>query len=368
MSVLRELTLNHLAITPSMEAKRIDNELEWMGNHLQQHIVAFTNVLNGEESFESTSYIASVGYSTESGGKSLLQRIWDGIKRIYSQMKEWLGRLLASRKHYLQHNQFQIEKVRKYVKNLDMSLSPTGEMNIGLTVLPDRPADAHDKLPMFRKNVRDGMTTRNNALATLGGMKFDDVTPDNVMDKIHSVVDRSAVIVGARHDGAGMSFSFLVDKMGFSVRGATNSANSKQPPASIVLMNSLIKDYDDLADDDKKYVDEIQKHSGDSDRAIKELQAQVEAAEKTDDSAHMHDTDVWLAHKKEISEKVQALSKVIAVVTRIQRISHIQAFDVLYDDILTILQHSLGCYKLKKHEVDEEDRGGQKPSGERVYK
>lgn len=368
MSVLRELTLNHLAITPSMEAKRIDSELEWMGGHLQQHIAAFKSVLDGEESMESINYITLMGYSTESGGKSLLQRIWDGIKRIYTQMKEWLSRLLASRKHYLQHNQFQIEKVRKYVKNLDMSLKPEGEMNIGLTLLPDTPAFAHDKLPLFRKNVRDGMAMRNSALVTLGGMKFDDVTPDNVMDKIHSVVNRSADLVSARHDGAGMSFCFLVDKMGFSVSGAPNSENSKQQPASIVMMNTLIKDYDDLAEDDKKYVDEIQKHSSDSDRAIKELQALVDKVEKTDDSAHMGSTDAWLEHKKEISEKVQALSKIIAVVTRIQRISHIATYDVLYDDILTLLQHSLGCYKLKKHEVDEEDRGGQKPAGERVYK
>ena len=368
MSVLRQLTMNHLAITPSMEAKRLDSELEWMGGHLQQHITAFKDLLSGEESMESANYIALIGYSAESGGKSLLQRIWDGIKRIYSQMKEWLSRLLSARKHYLQNNQFQIEKVRKYVKNLDMSMTPEGEMQVHLTVLPDKPSEAHEKLHFFRTNVRDGMTTRNNALSTLGGMKFDDVTPDNVMDKIHSVVNRSAILVGARHDGAGMSFSFLVEKMGFSVSHAQHSETTKQQPASIVLMNSLIKDYDDLTEDDKKYVDEIQKHSSDSDHAIKELQALVEKVEKTDDSQHMGSTDAWLEHKKEISEKVQSLSKIIAVVTRIQRISHIPAYDVLYDDILTLLQHSLGCYKLKKHELHDEDRGGFKHPGERVYK
>lgn len=368
MSVLRQLTLNHMTITPSMEAKRLDSELEWMGGHLQQHITAFKDLVSGEESMESTDYITSMGYSVESGGKSLLQRIWDGIKRIYARMKEWLSRLLASRKHYLQNNQFQIEKVRKYVKNLDMSLKPEGEMQVHLTVLPDKPSEAHDQLHLFRKNVRDGMTLRNTALSTLGGMKFDDVTPDNVMDKIHSVVNRSAHLVGARTDGAGMSFSFLVDKMGFSVSHGQNGTATKQQPASIVLMNSLIKDYDDLADDDKKYVDEIQKHSTDSDRAIKELQALMDKVEKTDDSQHMHDTDVWLAHKKEISEKVQALSKIIAVVTRIQRVSHIPAYDVLYDDLLTLLQHSLGCYKLKKHELQEDDRPGKKKDGDHEYR
>ncbi|MNR53203.1 hypothetical protein D3C85_1731770 [compost metagenome] len=65
---------------------------------------------------------------------------------------------------------------------------------------------------------------------------------------------------------------------------------------------------------------------------------------------------------------MQALSKIIAVVTRIQRVSHIPAYDVLYDDLLTLLQHSLGCYKLKKHELQEDDRPGKKKDGDHEYR
>lgn len=368
MSTLRQLVHNQIAISPSMESRRISEELEWMAGHLQQHITAYNNVLAGDASMESSDYAASMGYSTESADrKTLLQRIWDGIKRIYAQIKEWIGRLLVARKHHLQHNQFQIDKVRDYVKNLDMSLTPSGQMQLNLTLLPDNPSDAHNKLHLFRTQVREAMTVRNDALVKLSGMDFTHTTPENAEEQIHSVVNRSMTVVSARTDQAALTFNFLVAKMGFEVKMSAGGTTSQQP-ASIVLMNTLIRDYDDLVADDKKFLAEIEKHSTDSDKVLNDLKKVVDAIEKESD--HVGDNepsvDGWLERRKEASEKVAALSKIMAVVARIQKITHMVPYDTLCDDVLKILQRSLGQYKLKKHELHPEDRS--KRTGDHEYR
>lgn len=361
MSTLRQLVHNQISISPSMESRRISEELEWMAGHLQQHITAYNNVLAGDASMESSDdYVTSMGYSTEAADrKTLLQRIWEGIKRIYGQIKEWISRLLSARKHHLQHNQFQIDKVRGYVKNLDMTLTPTGQMQLNLTLLPDNPADAHSKLHLFRDQVRNAMTVRNDALVKLGGMDFTHVTPANADEQIHSVVNRSMTVVSARSDQAALTFNFLVNKMGFEVKMSAGGTTSQQP-ASIVLMNTLIRDYDDLVADDKKFLAEIEKHSTDSDKALNDLKKIVEAIEKESDHVADNEPSVegWLERRKEANEKVAALSKIMAIVARIQKITHMVPYDTLCDDVLTILQRSLGQYKLKKQELNPEDRTG----------
>lgn len=356
MSVLRQLVLQQAAITYSTESSILIERIGRLHTEFNQMVGILPEVVGNSLSTESSNYLEGLGYSAEaSDGKSLLQRIWDGIKRIAASIKQYLSRLLAGRKHHLANNQLGIEKLRHYIKNLDMTHKPTGEIQVHNTVLPDSPAEAHSVVGKFRDLIREGMETRNGAITKLAGMDFKDITKDNVMDKIHSVVNRSMKSVSCDH-GKSMAFWFLVDKMSFEVVGKGGDGSAKVAPASIVLMNSLLGDYDMLVKDEEKYAADIKKHTDDTDRIVKSLESMMAQWERDHATTHHTDVDKYLEDSTVIKERVEAVGKLIGTVNRIQRLTHLYAMDVLYGDISDVLRKSLGAYKLKKHELHPDEQ------------
>lgn len=363
MSVHRQLVDQQAVHSYSTESAWLIERIDTLRGDLTRMVSILPEVIGDTVSMESSNVLSELGYSTEAGdGKNLLQRIWEGIKRIAASIKQYLSRLLAGRKHHLADNQLGIEKLRHYVKNLDMNHQPVGGVQIHNTLIPDSPSDAHHKLGLLRDNIRNGMSIRNDAIVKLTGMDFKDIDKENVLEKIHTVVNRSAHLVTVRQDMSGISFAFLVDKMGFEWVKGNGTDTSKQQPASIVLMNTLLRDYDDLVKEDGKYADDIRKHSDDSDKLIASIGKLIDEvnkeAERVDDNEAS--VEAWQARRKVAYDKVEGLSKMSSTIARIQHITHIYMFDILYSDIVEILRKSLGAYKMKKHELHPDEQTNKK--------
>ena len=359
MSVHRQLVNQQATHSYSTESAWLIDRIDTLRGELTRMVSILPEVIGDTVSMESSNVLSELGYSTEAGdGKNLLQRIWEGIKRIAASIKQYLSRLLAGRKHHLADNQLGIEKLRHYVKNLDMASKPEGDVYTHCSLLPDAPAEAHSKIHLLTDNIRTGMEIRNKALTDLTGMDFKTITKENVLEKIHSVVNRSNHLVSARSDTAGISFSFLVDKMGFEWIKGKGGNSDKVAPASLVMMNSLLSDYDKLVKDDNKFADEITKHSADSDKMIADIGKIVDEINK--EAEHVSDdessVEAWQARRSAAYEKVAAMGQMSKTIAKIQHITHIYMFDILYSDIVSILRASLGAYKMKKHELHPDEQ------------
>lgn len=357
MSVLRELTLNHMAITPSMECARIDEQLSWLTGHLQQLTTALPQAITGDVSMESSSYLSAIGYSTEAeaGGKTLVQRIWQGIKTIFAKIKAYLGRLISTRKHHLKGNEFKIDKLKKYIQNIDLDKKPEGDMHVHTTLLPSEPGHAVSAVGEFRNQAKHVMDFRTHALNALLHVDLTTLATKDAASVIKGIQNGGSVL--SKKSGTHATFTNADGALDYRTEAPRNNPGEKVVPASILTMNALVKEYEHLVEDDAKFNQQIEKEASSSDKFLKDLEKLMET--NSFRNLEMPDNfDDYDALSKKAAHIFKECSELSTFMTKVERLVHTFVWDYLYGDIENLLQKSLAQYKFKKHELHEEDRGG----------
>lgn len=352
MSVLRELTLNHMSITPSMECARVDEQLDHLGGRFIRLVALLPGAaVDGGLSMESRSYLDFEGYSVEAGGKSLVQRIWEGIKATFRKIKEFLGRLLSMRKHRLKGNEFKIEKLKKYIQAIDTSAKPEGEMQTHTVLLPPEPGPALTAVSAFREQAKHVIDYRNHLLETLSAIDIKTLETKTAQDVLKSLV-KAGSTVKKGHGSA--IFESTPSEVNYHVDFSGANASVKTPAASIVSMNSLLNEYAKLTKDDADFTKSIEGHVEASDKLI----ASLEKMSDDNDWRHQDTPDTmeeFEAQSKRGMHIFGACRDLVFYIHKLQRVSHSVVWDCLYGDIEELLRKSLGQYKFKKHELMDED-------------
>lgn len=353
MSVLRELTLNHMSITPSMEGAQIESNINVLYEHFNHLMTALPQAAAGDVSLESSDYLSAIGYSTEAseGGKTLVQRIWQGIKAIFAKIKEFLGRLLSMRKHRLKGNEFKVEKLKKYIQAIDTSSKPEGEMQVGPSLLPGEPGHAVTAISAFRDQAKQVIAYRNHSLETLGAIDIKSLETKSAEDILKGIV-KSGSVVKKGHGSA--IFECTASSVDYSIDVSGNQTSIKTPAASVVMMNSLLTEYTNLTKDDGEFTKSIEGHVTSGDKLIAALEKMSDAHDWRHQAAP-DNFDDFEAQTKKSTHVWKACRDLSMYIHQLQRLSHSVVWDCLYGDIEELLRKSLGQYKFKKHELMDED-------------
>jgi hypothetical protein len=360
--------MNHLSITPSMECAQLTTQIDWMYDHFNRLMTALPQAMAGDVSTESSSYLELIGYSTEAEkGPTLVQRIWQGIKTLFGKIKEFLGRLLSARKHHLKGNEFKIEKLKKYIQNIDMDRKPEGKMSAHTALLSADPASVISSLHKFTDQTKQVMAFRTHGLEILNHV--DVGTLDSVKAKdIHSKFIAKEEVVRAVDGGGSTSFLRDADKISYESHLGTNRESTESDVPSVILMNSIVAEYEKMVKDDAHYVQQIEKES----TSGKDLLAKFEKLMSSNSFQGRSSNWTTVEEYDEINRKADAAfaqgRMLFTLMTQVQRLTHNYVWDVLYSDLEDVLQKALGQYKFKKHELHEEDRHGDVDAGERRYR
>lgn len=360
MSVLRRLVEQQLSITPSMECLSIEQHL----NTLQGQFVTLVDMLpmaaNGDLSMESSSYLSAIGYSTEADDKkSFLRRVWDGIKATFQKIKAMLNRLFSARYQRLKGNSFKIEKLKKYIHNIDATTKPQGDMIWSPTLLPNEPGHVADAIHKFRTQAHGVIEHRHHAVQILGGLGLDDNA--KVTSGIESLYKGEDVLNTNPRAGSAVFNNTAQGNMRYTVRMLSNSSSSiRVQPASVVLMSKLVAEFESLTEDDKKLVSKMVSDQAEFDRVEGKLDDAVGELLALMDSAATRRTEMDGAYhekKKTLTARADEAKKISYILTDVQRITHMHIYETLYSDLESVLQASLGSYRFKKHELLPEDQG-----------
>lgn len=359
MSVHRQLVEQQLAITPSMECLSIEQHLNTLHGQFVTLVDMLPMAVNGDLSMESSSYLSAIGYSTEADDKkSFLRRVWDGIKATFQKIKAMLKRLFSARYQRLKGNSFKIEKLKKYIHNIDATVSPQGDMIWSPTLLPNEPGHVADAIHKFRTQAHEVIEHRHHAVQILGALSLDDSA--KVTSGIDSLYKGEDVLSTNPRAGSAVFDNTAQGRMRYMVRVPSKNSGIRVHPASVVLMSKLVTEFESLTEDDKKLISKMTSEQAEFDRVEGKLDDACGELLALMDSAAMKHTEMDGAYhekKKTLSARADEAKKIAYILTDVQRITHMHVYETLYSDIETVLQASLGSYRFKKHELLPEDQG-----------
>lgn len=355
MSVHRRLIENQLAITPSMEAAQLERNLDELCSQFKILTGVHAEMASGTLSLESSSLLEALGYSTEAEEKkSLLSRIWEGIKKIFGKIREFIARLISVRSHRLAGNDFKMDKLKKYIHNLDMTAKPEGKFSSNPTLLPAEPGKMIEGCHKVRAQARTVMEFRKksiDAVTHVDPKAFGTGAAQKVIDGLQST-SGSEVTPGAA--GVAAFINSKEGKLDYRIV-LKDHASVMVEGASVVLMGSLIKEHESITEEDKKFLDEIKSSEDHMAGLIKKFDELSDKAWKdhmTKDATTFEEHDRDNAAYDKLSKELRAFSEFI---TQVRRLSHSKVYDVLYGDLEDALRSSLGQYKFKKHEIQDGD-------------
>lgn len=368
MSVHRRLIENQLAITPSMEAARMERDIVELASQARILGGMLPSLAEGDLSMESATLLELLGYSTEAEEKkSLLSRVWEHIKRIFAAIKEKIIRLFSMRKNYLEHNHFTAAKLRKYVDSIPATQTPEGKIKPRTTLLSPDPGKVKEEVRMYvhwaEKLVRD----RERAIQDLSGIHFD------LMDikQIDEARGKALHYVEAANGAGAAMVNYTINRLKIDVNISGNDANDQMreaTPASVVMMHTLLRQLDDLTKEDAKLNEELKKSLD----TAKKFQTSVDAFVKKAYAEHNgkvfdHKLDEMMDYNK-MRDSLKGVNKLADDIVALLRLSHYRVLGDVSNDILEIVRKSLGAYKFKKHELMPEDRPGAKKDGDHEYR
>jgi len=357
MSVHRLLIENQLAITPSMEAARIERDIVELASQARMLGEMLPSLVDGDLSLESSCLLEALGYSTEAEEKKgLLTRVWEHIKKIFSTIYEKITRLFAMRKKYLEGNHFQADKLRKYINNIDMTHQPEGKVKPRVELLAVEPGrvkeEAHKYVTWAQQLVKD----REAAIHDLSGIHFDLMDDSQISDARGKALHYVEKVNGV---GAAL-VNYTINRLKIDVTVSVLHPEDliEITPASVVMMNTLMREFDEINKIDKKITEDLAK----SLNTANTFRDNVSKFTKAAHDGHMNkqfsdQIDEHLDYNK-MKESLKGVSKLAEDIVALLRLSPYKVMGAVSADILQIVRASLGGYKFKKHELMEEDRNG----------
>lgn len=356
MSVLRQLVDQQLAITPSMEAVRIELDIIELNSQAKILGEMLPNLAEDNLSMESKVLLDALGYSPESTEKkSLLTRVWEHIKRIFATIREKLTRLFSMRKHYLQNNQFTIEKLRKYASHIPAMTVPEGMIKPRTDLLSPGPGKVKEEAQALLKWSQDLVRDRAQAIRDLSAIHFD-LMDNKQIDEARG----KALHYVEKWNGEGAALvNYTINRLTINVNISRNDAKDHDRevnPASVVLMHTLLTLVETIGKEDGKLTDELAK-SLDS---VKTFQASVDAFIKKKYADHNGQTfsnrDMEMIDFNNMKNGLHGVNKLADDIVGLLRLSHYRVIGDVTSDIIEIVRKSLGAYKLKNHELLPEDQ------------
>lgn len=353
MSVYQLLLDNQHQNTPSMEAAQLEQGLDEMYKQAHFLIGTMQQAATDSLSMESSCVLEALGYSTEAEEKKgLMHRIWEGIKAIFRKIKEFIGRLVAIRKHHLQDNEFKFEKLKKYIHNLDMNAKPEGKMSVSMTFLPAEPGKLHSVLNSVRSEVKTVIAWRSATISGLCDMDVKTLEHRTAEEVIKPHLGNDKVIHG---EGGDLVFENSLNRVEFRAKLKPHTGGVQMEAFSVVTMGALITSYEELLRDDKVFTMSL------SDYADKGKKLEAALDKLSDDNSFRNlkadgDLNDFEAAVKKSTHIFKQCGIISNYLYQVQRTSHSLIFDVLFSDLEDLLRKSLAQYKFKKHELHKEDR------------
>lgn len=353
MSVHRLLIDNQFHTSPSMEAAQLEQGIQELHSQAVFLLGSLQQAANDSLSMESSCVLQALGYSTEAEEKKgLIGRIWEGIKKIFGKIKEFVSRLISIRKQYLKNNELKIDKIRKYVNAIPADRKPSAKIRPSTTLLPREPGKALSAVTSFRDQGKHVMDYRSKSLETLVGMDVKQLANKHVEDFTSSLYGQGSRV---EHGRRAAVFIQRQGELAYKEDGSFSDTSVSEVDApSVMTMHSLIIQYERLLEDDGKFLREIEKGQVDTDNFVNKLE---HLKDDNDYAKKMMESDEARSQASHIWHEAALM---IRVVNSVSRLTHTHVWSSLLDDIQTILQQSLGAYKFHEKEVKDEDRTDKK--------
>lgn len=368
MTVLNALIKQYDTTLPSMECALIEQRIAELAVGLNQHTRALHVAVSGSVSFESSAVLDLMCYYTEAAeGQTLVQRIWEGIKKIFAKIKDFLSRLLSMRRHHLSGNTFRIEKLKKYIQSIETGQSPSGDMFSNTVLLSGVPGQAVSELNAFREQAKTVMTFRSRALDTLSKVDIktlDKLDVEGILKPLHA----ADLTVSKKPNGAKAVFTCDSEKLTYRVVMSDGGKSIDTPAASVVLMNTLVTEYERMTKEDEDFLKQIEHQTASGSALLKDLEKFMEDNTHGKVTTGFKSVDDYDARSEKAARIFKEGSALCGYLTKVQRLTHNFVWDVLYGDIETLLQKSLGRYKFKKHDIAEGDIVDKKKDGDHEYR